>query len=198
MKQRKQLIKKGFTLVELLVVISIIAVIIGVTMSNLLGARGRARDAKRKSDLMEMKNALRLFYNDYQNYPASDNSGAGIQIEGCGTPVSPAAPNALCPGFADCSNEFSAGPACASATVYMKQLPRGADGTTIEYQYYQSNAGGSAGDDFCLANAKMENAADQEILASQKKCKTACDNIVGAGIANPAIANPDAYEMCAD
>lgn len=59
----------GFSLVELLVVISIIAVLSAVLMANFMGARERARDAQKIQDLYAVKNALRMYYNDKQSYP---------------------------------------------------------------------------------------------------------------------------------
>ncbi len=59
----------GFSLVELLVVISIIGVLTAILMANFMGARDRAKDAQRIEDLNGMKNALRLYYNDHQSYP---------------------------------------------------------------------------------------------------------------------------------
>jgi len=62
---------KGFTLIELLVVISIIGLLAGLIISNVAGVRERARDVQRKSDLDQIKKALRMYYNDYNSYPAS-------------------------------------------------------------------------------------------------------------------------------
>lgn len=61
--------KKGFTLVELLVVISIIATLTAILLPNFMGARERAKDAQKIQDLNAVKNALRLYYNDNQGYP---------------------------------------------------------------------------------------------------------------------------------
>ena len=62
---------KGFTLIELLVVISIIGVLAMIIVPNLVGVRERARDTKKKTELVELKKSLRLYYNDNQSYPAS-------------------------------------------------------------------------------------------------------------------------------
>jgi len=66
----KQQKSKGFSLIELLVVISIIAVLSALLMANFMGARERARDAQKISDLESIKTALRMYYNDNQSYPA--------------------------------------------------------------------------------------------------------------------------------
>lgn len=63
----------GFSLVELLVVISIIAVLSAVLMANFMGARERARDSQKIQDLYALKNALRLYYNDHQSYPGEND-----------------------------------------------------------------------------------------------------------------------------
>lgn len=61
----------GFTLIELLVVIAVIGILSSLIVVNFNAARERARDVQRKSDLNEVKKALRLYYNDNNVYPAS-------------------------------------------------------------------------------------------------------------------------------
>lgn len=63
--------KDGFSLVELLVVMFIIAILTGVLLPNLMGARQKAKDAQKISDVNAVKDALRMYYNDNQSYPAS-------------------------------------------------------------------------------------------------------------------------------
>jgi len=63
----------GFTLIELLVVMVIIGLLSGLILPNLMSARERARDARRKSDLEQIQRALELYKMD-QNpsaYPPS-------------------------------------------------------------------------------------------------------------------------------
>lgn len=62
-------ISTGFTLIEMLVVISIIGILATLVAANLNSARSRARDAQRKSDLKNIETALRLYYNDNSRYP---------------------------------------------------------------------------------------------------------------------------------
>ena len=59
----------GFTLIEMLVVLSIIGLLTAVLVANFMGARDRAEDSQKIQDLNAVKNALRLYYNDNQRYP---------------------------------------------------------------------------------------------------------------------------------
>jgi prepilin-type N-terminal cleavage/methylation domain-containing protein len=75
--------KKGFTLVELLIVIIVISILSGVVISvvNVSGMRARARDSQRKADLSKIASALELFYTDNRSYPPTAGGGwinAGI------------------------------------------------------------------------------------------------------------------------
>ena len=96
--------KSGFTLIELLVVVSIIGVLTALLLANFVGIRGRAKDSRLKGDLEQMKTALRLYYNDNQQYP----TGASNTFTSCS--------GAVCVE----GSEFNSG---AGGTVYMKKLP---------------------------------------------------------------------------
>ena len=61
--------KKGFTLIELMVVIAIIGLLASVVIASLNSARVKARDTRRISDLEQIRNALELYYNTNGNYP---------------------------------------------------------------------------------------------------------------------------------
>jgi len=69
--RQKLNLNRGFTLIELIVVIGIIGVLTGMVTINLNMARERARDVRRKNDLKAVQKALEIYKNDQypQNYP---------------------------------------------------------------------------------------------------------------------------------
>ena len=60
--------RKGFTLIELLVVIAIIGVLSGIVLVSLAGARSKARDAKRQSDIRQISLAQEMYYDTIEGY----------------------------------------------------------------------------------------------------------------------------------
>lgn len=62
---------RGFTLIELLVVVAIIGILATVVVASLTVAREKSRDARRQSDMREMRTALQSFYADNGRYPSS-------------------------------------------------------------------------------------------------------------------------------
>lgn len=134
---------QGFTLVELLVVISIIGILATLVTANLNSARSRARDAQRKSDARSVATALRLYFNDKGVYPASDSSG---NILGCG-----AAGTTVCTW----GEEWSVG-----STVYMPTLSK----EPLTGQTYKYELGTSS--DMFTFSACLENKSDAGGIAT--------------------------------
>jgi len=62
----------GFTLVELLVVISIIGILTMIGAVAYSGAQKKARDTQRKTELDALSKALMMYYNDNGVFPALD------------------------------------------------------------------------------------------------------------------------------
>jgi len=65
--------QRGFTLIEILVVVAIIGIITAVVMVSLSTARSKGRDARRKADLAQLQKALELYETDDHptNYPTT-------------------------------------------------------------------------------------------------------------------------------
>ena len=95
--------KKGFTIVELLVSLAIIAMLFSITFTLLSGIRQKSRDARRMSDVREIKKALSLYANQNNKFPTSatetiitGNDIISVELEDDGviseTPVDPMHP----------------------------------------------------------------------------------------------------------
>ncbi|SRR5258706_3714887 len=68
---------KGFTLIEILVVIAIIGILATILIGNFNGVRVRSRDAQRKSDIRQLQAALELYRADQGVYPAAASGAIG-------------------------------------------------------------------------------------------------------------------------
>lgn len=77
--------QKGFTIIELIVVIAIIAILAAVVMINVNGYLAKARNAKRVAEVGEYIKALSLYYADNGFYPVADGSNCcfGYNNQNC-------------------------------------------------------------------------------------------------------------------
>lgn len=124
----------GFTLIELMVVISIIGILSGFIMANYIGVQQRARDAQRKSDLLNMRAALEIYRADQGAYPAT--------LKNCG-------PGNISFGFPAASNPCT--------TTYMRQVPNDPKNTGQFIYTYSTSAPCDTG--YCII-ACLENVND--------------------------------------
>lgn len=73
--------KNGFTLVELLIVISIISILTVITVTQFQTAKKKANDVARKGDLNAVSKALQMYFTDYGVFPpASGATGGSIGL----------------------------------------------------------------------------------------------------------------------
>ena len=77
--------KPGFTLIEVLVAATIIALLTSIGVVSYQAANRQARDAKREADLEQIRAALQIYRGDCGNYPGSLDS---LLSDSCaGSPV---------------------------------------------------------------------------------------------------------------
>ena len=145
--RNNQQFKKGFTLLELLIVMAIIGLLASVVMVSFPGATKKARDARRLQDVSQILTALRVYHTNNERYPARTADS--------------------------CCNGWDQGP-CDGDNTFIKELidsgtatvipvdPKGGSGTgCYGYNYYRYSAGSegcdsSRGGFFVLGIIDME------------------------------------------
>ena len=68
-KLRLQANEKGFTLIELMIVIAIIGILAAIAIPQFAAYRAKSFNASAESDLRNSKTALEAYYSDWQHYP---------------------------------------------------------------------------------------------------------------------------------
>lgn len=82
--QKKTTGKDGLTILEVLVVLSIIALISAVVAPRLIGYLGRAKSETAELQIDNLVNAVQLFYIDVGRYPATSEGLAALVIAPAG------------------------------------------------------------------------------------------------------------------
>ena len=152
--------RKGFTLIEILIVVAIIAILASVVLVGLGPTQQAGRDARRISDLSEVQNGLELYYNKCGYYPG-----------------------ASAPGDASCDAAAPAGTAITAYTnmageleaigIGISSVPVDPNNTT-PYQYtYATN--GASGNSYVLG-AQLENKSNSVFTTYNPPSDVAADN----------------------
>jgi len=75
MTARKYTTSSGFTIVELLIVIVVIAILAAISIVAYTGIQQRARDSERTAELNSLQKALELYHVDTGGYPRCGSTG---------------------------------------------------------------------------------------------------------------------------
>jgi general secretion pathway protein G len=70
-KSIRRSLQSGFSLIELIVVVTIIGILASVALVNVRYAQRKAREAALKDNLFQMRKAIDNFYADKQRYPGT-------------------------------------------------------------------------------------------------------------------------------
>ncbi|MDD4930987.1 MAG: type II secretion system protein [Candidatus Colwellbacteria bacterium] len=63
--------QKGFTLIEMVIVIAVVGILMGLAFNGIRGVQSAARDTKRTADLRSMQSYLELYFNKCGHYPGN-------------------------------------------------------------------------------------------------------------------------------
>jgi len=112
--------KKGFTLIELLVVIAIIAMLSSLSVIALNSARAKSRDARRLSDIKQIKTALEMFYDQNLQYPAAPVGTTTLGVDSASACLT--------------ANGWTTTGGCVG-TIFMQRVPKDPQPSTRAYLY---------------------------------------------------------------
>jgi len=133
--------RDGFTLMELLIVMVILAVLVAIATGTYASSSRRGRDNRRKNDLRNLTTALETYYSDKGRYPTSNSAG---EMVGC----------CASPGCGDVQVcEWGGQFKDTNGTLYMVLTPE--DPLSSQTYFYE------AGTDSYRIYAKLENTLDE-------------------------------------
>ncbi len=163
----------GFTLIELIVAVAILGILSTIALGSFQSSQMRSRDAKRKSDLKQIANALEIFYSDKGRYPES-NSG---RIVACPYPTGTCSWG---------SGEFKDS---STGVIYFKTLP--ADPSGFSYYYVASSSGSSFQLYAHLENSKDQNCINSDCSATEIPVGNNCGGSCNFAITSANVTSKD-------
>ncbi len=161
--------KKGFTMIELMISITILAIISSIGFVTYSNAQATARDGKRKQDLRAISSALELFYQANKRYPCTGsyvvNGLAGWQFSNTSEWLSD-----KYTALQNCTTT----PGTKFGSTYINILPVDpVNNNTYSYQYFSYGGIWGQGTSTCqphqyyLLMAPLENQNDKDRFANK-------------------------------
>lgn len=131
--------QRGFSLVELLVVATVMAVLSVVGVVSYTNLNKKSRDSKRNSDMEQLRSALEMFRADNGFYPAVNTTGFGTA------------------GELDTGNA-----ATGLVPTYLPAIPTDPKAPTQDYYYYPTNLTGGNYYGYCICGDR-ESQTEAEV-----------------------------------
>jgi type II secretion system protein G len=90
--------ERGFTLIEMMIVVAIIAILVAILVPNFMRARAQAQTAACEANLKEIATALELYQTDHEQYPSGNDTPVTASSTDLGsylrqTPIDPVNPS---------------------------------------------------------------------------------------------------------
>lgn len=146
----------GFTIVELLIVIVVIAILAAISIVAYNGIQERARFAAMRSDLSSLNKAIQLYYAQNGSYPITPNPCNGVSGNWCGWNQVTA--NDFIPGLVP--TYISATPQLPAANpsddTYLYRSPTGTDYKLIRFK----SGGLSASEQAAMADLRTTDCSN--------------------------------------
>lgn len=154
-------VRAGFTIVELLIVIVVIAILAAIVIVAYNGIQGRARDSRRVQDMKTIVKGLEIYKTNNGSYPApvSTTGAAGWEVSTDGT-----SPTNFLSALISSTNGISKVPVDPTNTGVAGDLAPAASKNNFEYFYYRYAAGDNGCDSargayYVLGIARMDGVA---------------------------------------
>ncbi len=146
---------RGFTLIEILLVIAILAILAGIITPNLITALKKSRDARKKEDLSNIQKAVEMYYEVNTKYPANLTWGGKL-----------------------CDNP----PTCVVGSTYMQVIPKDpSDKNSYAYNYVP--ASDQSYQLYATLENTLDPQIDPSITAKVLTCGTG--HICNYGVSSP-------------
>lgn len=130
----------GFTLIELVVALSVIGILVAIVYANFSQARMQARDKTRMNQLEQLRVALELYKDRYGRYPASGCSATASQWAGS------APETAAAWDVGDCPDYIAGSSTAPFVPDFVEELPIDPSGNTVGQRgyFYRTTTTGTA------------------------------------------------------
>lgn len=115
--------KAGFTLIELMVVVSIIGFLATIISAGLNRSRDKALDARRVNDIFSIQKAIEIYFNEQESYPPGSSLVMGSANATC---FSQSGFHSVCPG---------------GERIYLGRVPGDPNESADQYEYTRSASG---------------------------------------------------------
>lgn len=127
--------KRGFTLIEVMVVTAIVAVLSVVVIANLDRSQKKTRDGQRKADLANLSVSMENFFSEFKYYP----EGGALKQTGpdAGVACGPMTPT-------EEYKDVASNPSCLTVLVkygFLQKLPKDPSGDNVQYKAYLKSTG---------------------------------------------------------